>query len=227
MDYSRFKILLVDDEEDIIEFLTYNLEREGFRVSSAKNGVKAVKKAKKELPDLIILDVMMPEMDGITALKEIRKIKKLDNTLVILLTARSEDYSQIAGFEAGADDYVTKPVKPKILVKRVMALLRRAKKEKENSEKLQFKNLSIDPVKYVVKKNGEEIILPKKVFELLYLLASTPNRVFTREEIFARVWGNDVVVGDRTIDVHIRKIREKIGLDNIKTVKGVGYRFEA
>ena len=226
MDYSRFKILLVDDEEDIIEFLTYNLRKEGFRVSSARNGAKAVKKAVKEVPDLIILDVMMPEMDGITALEQIRSIKKLDNTLVILLTARAEDYTQIQGFEAGADDYVTKPVKPKVLVKRVMALLRRANKGKENPQKLEFENLTIDQVKYVVVKNGKEIILPKKVFELLYLLASSPNKVFSREEIFSNVWGNEVVVGDRTIDVHIRKIREKIGLDNIRTVKGVGYQFE-
>ncbi len=227
MDYSQFKILLVDDEEDIVEFLSYNLSREGFKVSSARNGLEALEKAKKELPNLIILDVMMPEMDGITALEEIRKIKKLDNTLVVLLTARSEDYSQIVGFEAGADDYVTKPVKPKVLVKRVMALLRRSKTAGiSNTGKLEIDGLVIDPVKYVVVKEGREIIVPKKVFELLYLLASTPNKVFTREEIFSQVWGDDVIVGDRTIDVHIRKIREKIGLLNIRTVKGVGYQFE-
>ncbi len=227
MDYSRYKILLVDDEEDIIEFLSYNLGKHGFKVSSAHNGIEALEKAKKEIPNLIILDVMMPEMDGITALEEIRKIKKLDNTLVILLTARSEDYSQIVGFEAGADDYVTKPVKPKVLVKRVMALLRRYKTDDENTEKLIINDLVIDPVKYVVVKQNEEILLPKKVFELLYMLASHPNRVFTREEIFSRVWGNEVIVGDRTIDVHIRKIREKVGLDNIRTIKGVGYQFNS
>ncbi len=227
MDYSQFKILLVDDEEDIVEFLSYNLSKEGFKVSSARNGLEALEKAKKEIPNLIILDVMMPEMDGITALEEMRKIKKLDNTLVVLLTARSEDYSQIVGFEAGADDYVTKPVKPKVLVKRVMALLRRSKSSGiSNLGKLEIDNLVIDPVKYVVVKEGREIIVPKKVFELLYLLAATPNRVFSREEIFSQVWGDDVVVGDRTIDVHIRKIREKIGLQNIRTVKGVGYQFE-
>ena len=227
MDYSPYKILLVDDEEDILEFLSYNLSREGFKIITACNGLEAVQKAKSELPHLIILDVMMPEMDGISALKEIRKIKKLNDTLVILLTARSEDYSQILGFDAGADDYVTKPVKPKVLVKRVMALLRRSKSNSGTPDKIEISGLVIDPVKYVVIKNGKEIILPKKVFELLYLLASQPDKVFTREEIFTRVWGNDVVVGDRTIDVHIRKIREKLNLENIRTVKGVGYQFES
>ncbi len=226
MDYSRYKILLVDDEEDIVEFLSYNLSKEGFRIFTAYNGVEAVEKAVKELPHLIILDVMMPEMDGITALKEIRKISKLNDTLIVLLTARSEDYSQIAGFEAGADDYVTKPVKPKVLVKRVMALLRRLKKDEQKNEKLEIGGLVIDPLKYVVVKEGEEVALPKKVFELLYLLASKPDRVFTRDEIYSKVWGNDVVVGDRTIDVHIRKIREKLDIANIRTVKGVGYQFQ-
>ncbi len=225
MDYSRYKILLVDDEEDIIEFLSYNLSKEGFRIFTAYNGIEAVEKAKKESPHLIILDVMMPEMDGIEALKEIRKIKKLNNTLVILLTARSEEYSQIKGFDAGADDYVTKPVKPKVLVKRVMALLRRLKNYDDKQEKLEIGGLVIDPVKYVVVKNGAETVLPKKVFELLYLLASKPDRVFTRDEIYSEVWGDEVVVGDRTIDVHIRKIREKLNLENIRTVKGVGYQF--
>jgi two-component system alkaline phosphatase synthesis response regulator PhoP len=226
MDYSRYKILLVDDEEDIVEFLSYNLSKEGFRIFTAYNGIEAVEKAEKEEPHLIILDVMMPEMDGIAALKEIRKIKKLNDTLIVLLTARSEDYSQILGFDAGADDYVTKPVKPKVLVKRVMALLRRLKQDDQQNEKLHIGGLVIDPLKYVVKKEGKEIALPKKVFELLYLLASKPEKVFTRDEIYSKVWGNDVVVGDRTIDVHIRKIREKLDLENIRTVKGVGYQLE-
>jgi len=226
MDYSRYKILLVDDEEDIVEFLSYNLSKEGFRIFTAYNGIEAVEKAEKEEPHLIILDVMMPEMDGIAALKEIKKIKKLNDTLIVLLTARSEDYSQILGFDAGADDYVTKPVKPKVLVKRVMALLRRLKQDDQQNEKLHIGGLVIDPLKYVVKKEGKEIALPKKVFELLYLLASKPEKVFTRDEIYSKVWGNDVVVGDRTIDVHIRKIREKLDLENIRTVKGVGYQLE-
>ncbi len=227
MEYSDYKILLVDDEEDIVEFLSYNLAKEGFIVSGAYNGYEAVKKARHEVPNLIILDVMMPEMDGITALKEMRKIKKLDNTMVILLTARSDDLSQIKGFDAGADDFVAKPVKPKVLIKRIVALLRRAKNLEKNTSRVEVNNIVIDPVKYVVTKDDKEILLPKKVFELFYLLASSPNKVFTREEIFKRVWDSDVVVGERTIDVHIRKIREKVGLENIRTVKGVGYKFEA
>lgn len=226
MDYSKFKILLVDDEEDILEFLGYNLRKEGFQVSTASNGLEAIEKAKKEVPHLILMDVMMPQMDGITAVEEIRKIETLNDILIVFLTARSEDYSQIAGFDAGADDYVTKPIKIKVLISRIIALLRRSVKPDSKSA-IEINDLIIDQDRYVVVKNNEEIVLPKKEFKLLKLLASTPNKVFTREEIFSKVWGDDVIVGDRTIDVHVRKIREKIGIDNIKTVKGVGYKFDA
>ena len=228
MDYKKFKILLVDDEEDILEFLGYNLRKVGFQVCIAHNGLEAIDVAKKEIPHLIIMDVMMPEMDGITAVEEIRKLKSLNKTLIVFLTARSEDYSQIAGFEAGAgaDDFVSKPVKIKVLVSRVVAMLRRSIKM-EIGESIEVNDLIIDPDRDIVIKNDEEIILPKKEFKLLQLLASSPNKVFSREEIFSRVWDDDVVVGDRTIDVHVRKIREKIGIDNIKTVKGVGYKFDA
>lgn len=226
MNFSNYKILLVDDEEDILEFLSYNLEKEGFNVSTALNGKEAVKKAKSEIPNLILMDVMMPEMDGMTAVENIRQIKELDNTLIVFLTARAEDYSQIAGFEAGADDYVTKPIKPKVLIKRIIALLKRAKKPDDKNSSLTFKDLVIDKSRYLIFKSGEKINLPKKEFDILYLLASRPNKVFRRDDIFHEVWGDNVIVGDRTIDVHIRKIREKIGIDNIKTIKGVGYKFE-
>ncbi len=225
-DFSQYKILLVDDEEDIIEFLSYNLKREGFSVLAAYNGEEALKMAKKELPHLILMDIMMPKMDGMTAVEEIRKIPELDNTFIVFLTARSEDYSQIAGFEAGADDYVTKPIKPKILIKRIMALLRRSKKPEQNNASLQREDITIDPMRYVVIKGEETITLPRKEFGVLYLLASKPNKVFRREEIFHEIWGDDVIVGSRTIDVHIRKIREKLGINNIKTIKGVGYKYE-
>lgn len=225
-DNSKFKILLVDDEEDILEFLGYNIRKEGFQVSTASNGLEAIEKAKKEQPHLILMDVMMPVMDGITAVEELRKIPGLSETLIVFLTARSEDYSQIAGFEAGADDYVTKPIKIKVLISRIVALLRRSVKE-ESKSTIVVKDLVIDQDRYVVIKDNREIVLPKKEFRLLKLLASAPNKVFTREEIFSKVWGDDVIVGDRTIDVHVRKIREKIGITNIKTVKGVGYKFDA
>ncbi|MCK9616934.1 MAG: response regulator transcription factor [Lentimicrobiaceae bacterium] len=226
MDNEQIKILLVDDEKDVLEFLGYNLKKEGFQVFTARNGMEAVKVAKTECPHLIILDVMMPEMDGMEACREIKQIPQLQNAVIIFLTARGEDYSQIAGFEAGADDYVTKPVKPRVLISRIQALLRRFKTETGSASSLQLKDMVIDKERFIVEKNGTEIILPKKEFELLMLLASKPNKVFTREEIFAKVWGNDVIVGDRTIDVHVRKIREKIGIDNIRTVKGVGYKYE-
>lgn len=226
MDCSQYKILLVDDEEDILEFLGYNLRKEGFQVFTAENGLKAIEKARAELPHLIVMDVMMPEMDGIIAVEEIRKISNLDDTLIVFLTARSEDYSQIAGFEAGADDYVSKPIKPKVLISRIVAMLRRSLR-KDTKEIIKVNDLEIDEERYVVIQHGEEIILPKKEFKLLKLLASSPNKVFTRDQIFHKVWGDDVVVGDRTIDVHVRKIREKIGLANIKTIKGVGYKFDA
>jgi two-component system alkaline phosphatase synthesis response regulator PhoP len=226
MDYSKFRILLVDDEEDILEFLGYNLRKEGFQVSTASNGIEAIDKAKKELPHLILMDVMMPKMDGITAVEEIRKMPALNDSLIVFLTARSEDYSQIAGFEAGADDYVSKPIKIKVLISRLVALLRRSIKV-ESKSTIKVKDILIDQDRYVVIKDNEEIVLPKKEFMLLKLLASAPNKVFSREEIFSKVWGDDVIVGDRTIDVHVRKIREKIGIKNIKTVKGVGYKFDA
>ena len=226
MDNSKFSILLVDDDEDIVEFLSYNLKQEGYQVITAKNGSVAVEKAIKYKPTLILMDVMMPEMDGMSAVQEIRKIDELRDTIIVFLTARSEDYSQIKGFESGADDYVTKPIKPKVLISRISALLRRySKKEKEVQDVKEVNNLIIDRQKFVVIKNGEEIVLPNKEFKIVFLLASSPDQVFSRTEIFRDVWGNDVIVGDRTIDVHIRKIREKIGLEYIRTIKGVGYKF--
>jgi len=225
MNKRKYRILLVDDEEDILEFLSYNLVREGFEVFTANNGLRAIEQAKEKQPHLIIMDVMMPKMDGIAAVEEIRKIGALDDTLIIFLTARSEDYSQIAGFEAGADDYISKPVKPKVLLSRISAMLRRSSK-KDHSKVITVNGLEIDPVSFVVLKNGLKVKLPKKEFKLLQLLAASPNKVFTREEIFSKVWGNDVIVGDRTIDVHVRKIREKLGNSFITTVKGIGYKFE-
>ena len=229
---ENYKILLVDDEEDILEFISYNLEKEGFKVYTASNGVEAIEKAKKKNPHLIILDVMMPEMDGIEACSEIRKIPELADTIIAFLTARGEDYSQIAGFDAGADDYITKPIRPKVLISRVKALLKRVdgaasgyEKEKRNEQIVAIGDLIIDRERYIINISGKEIILPKKEFELLSLLVSKPDKVFTREEIYNRVWGDQVVVGDRTIDVHIRKLREKIGSDQIKTLKGIGYKF--
>jgi two-component system, OmpR family, alkaline phosphatase synthesis response regulator PhoP len=227
MDYSKFRILLVDDEADVLEFLGYNLRKEGFIVSTASNGKDAIQKAVSQLPHLIVLDVMMPEMDGIETCGELKQIPALKNSLIVFLTARGEDYSQISGFDAGADDYVTKPIKPKLLISRLKALLRRYQDDGEHSSgMLQVEDFVIDSERYIVLKKGKEIVLPKKEFELLRLLASKPNKVFTREEIFSKIWGDNVIVGDRTIDVHIRKIREKIGIDNIRTVKGVGYKFE-
>ncbi len=232
MSEEKYKILLVDDEVDILEFISYNLEKEGFKVYTAQNGMEAIKIAEKKLPHLIILDVMMPEMDGIAACEEIRKIPALQSSIIAFLTARGEDYSQIAGFEAGADDYITKPIRPKVLVSRVKALLKRtggggaaSSTPAENSNTLTIGNLVIDKERYLIKMSGEEMILPRKEFELLSLLVSKPGKVFTREEIYYSVWGDNVVVGDRTIDVHIRKLREKIGNDHIKTLKGIGYKF--
>jgi len=229
MSGPKHKILLVDDEADVLEFLSYNLRKEGYEVHSCLNGDEAIIKAKEIYPHLIILDVMMPGKDGIETCSEIRQLQDLKDSIVIFLTARGEDYSQIAGFEAGADDYLTKPIKPKILISRVKALLRRHKESapKSDDNQVKFKDFIIDRDRYVVLKDDKKIIFPKKEFELLLLLTSKPNKVFTREEIFAGVWGSDVIVGDRTIDVHIRKIREKLELDNIRTVKGVGYKFES
>jgi len=225
---GKFKILLADDEPDVLEFLGYNLRKEGYQVFLCLNGEEAIKKAEEVHPHLIILDVMMPGMDGIEACTEIKQRSGLQDSIVIFLTARGEDYSQIAGFEAGADDYLTKPIKPKILTSRVKALLRRYKEnaDKTIEEQLVFKEFTIDKEAYSIFKDDKEIVLPKKEFELLLLLTSRPNKVFTRDEIFAQVWGHDVIVGDRTIDVHIRKIREKLDIQNIKTIKGVGYKFE-
>ena len=223
---EEYRILLVDDEKDVREFLSYNIKKEGYQVFTATNGREAIAEANKHKPHLIILDVMMPEMDGIEACDELRKKPEFNNTIIIFLTARGEDYSQIAGFEAGADDYVTKPIKPKVLVSRIKALLRRHTSAEENNNISDFGTFTIDRDKYVIVKGKEEISLPKKEFELLLLLTSRPNKVFTREEIFSKVWGDSVIVGDRTIDVHIRKIREKLDIINIKTVKGVGYKFE-
>ena len=222
-----FRILIVDDEPDVIEFLSYNLKKEGYIIYSADNGKEAIEVAKLHLPHLIILDVMMPEMDGIETCREIRQIPELSAAIIIFLTARGEDYSQIAGFDAGADDYVTKPVKPRVITSRVKALLRRYRPLGAQAEpQIQLPELIIDRERHVVIKSGEEIFLPRKEFELLLLLTSKPNKVFTREEIFIKVWGENVFVGDRTIDVHVRKIREKIGIENIRTIKGVGYKYE-
>jgi two-component system alkaline phosphatase synthesis response regulator PhoP len=229
-DYSDYKILLADDEDDILEFLSYNLKKEGFQVFTASDGLQAVKEAIKIQPHLIVLDVMMPNMDGIEACAELNKIDSLKNSLKIFLTARSEDYSQIAGFDAGADDYVTKPIKPKVFVSRIKALLRRLDNQnigskEENVNIRIFKYFTIDLERYIIVKGEDEIVLPRKEFKLLKLLTSKPGKVFTREEILNKVWGVDVVVGDRTIDVHIRKIREKLNLKQIKTIKGIGYKF--
>ena len=224
MNKKDIKILLVDDEPDILEIVGYNLTNEGYQVITAENGLEAVKKAKKELPHLIILDVMMPEMDVIEACENIRKNPDLKDTIVTFLTARGEDYSQVAGFDAGADDYITKPIKPKVLVSKVKALLRRFKEE-DVSSTLTVGNLVIDRDEYKIILGKKEIVLPRKEFELLSLLASKPGKVFKRDEILDSVWGNEVVVGGRTIDVHIRKLREKLGDDSFKTIKGVGYKF--
>jgi len=225
MKKKDIKILLVDDEPDILEIVGYNLSSEGYQVITAENGIEAVKKAKKEKPHLIILDVMMPEMDGIEACEQIRKNQDLSNTIITFLTARGEDYSQVAGFDAGADDYITKPIKPKVLVSKVNALLRRLKEEESSEGVLKIGSLVINREEYKISLKGEEIILPRKEFELLSLLATKPGKVFKREEILDKVWGNEVIVGGRTIDVHIRKLREKIGDKSFKTVKGVGYKF--
>ncbi|MCF8332676.1 MAG: response regulator transcription factor [Bacteroidales bacterium] len=230
MENNEYRILLVDDEIDVLEFVGYNLRREGYEVYTAQNGREAIEKAGQVVPHLTLLDVMMPTMDGMETCEELRKIPGVKDAIIVFLTARGEDYSQIAGFEAGADDYVTKPIKPKVLISRIKALLRRQgslENQQQPAGKIEFDGLVIDKDRYVVLTGKKEVTLPKKEFELLSLLSSKPNKVFTREEIFDKIWGDNVIVGDRTIDVHVRKIREKIGLDNIKTVKGVGYKFEA
>lgn len=227
MSNNSIKILLVDDEPDILEILSYNLILEGYKVITASNGLEAVKSAKENQPHLILMDVMMPEMDGIEACEQIRTFPELKNTIITFLTARSEDYSQLAGFEAGADDYITKPIKPKVLVSKIKALLRRLNEAdlKENTAFIKVGDLTIDREAYKIIHRDNELVLPRKEFELLSLLASKPGKVFKRDEILDRVWGNEVVVGGRTIDVHIRKLREKIGDDSFITIKGVGYKF--
>jgi two-component system alkaline phosphatase synthesis response regulator PhoP len=224
------KILLVDDEPDILEFMEYNLKKENYIIVKANNGKEAIAKAKAELPDLIILDIMMPEMDGIEACRIIREDPALKDIVVAFLTARNEDYSQVAGFDVGADDYITKPIKPRVLVSRIQALLRRSRSGSETDSgattPLVIGDLLIDRERYMVEKSGTRLELPRKEFELLALLASRPGKVFTRDEILEKVWGNEVIVGDRTIDVHIRKLREKLGEELIKTVKGIGYKFD-
>jgi len=217
------KILLVDDEQDILEFLEYNLNKEGYKIQTAINGREGIKKALEFKPDLVLLDVMMPEMDGVEVCREIRAIKELRNILIAFLTARGEDYSQIAGFDAGADDYISKPIKPRVLASRISALLRR--KGETTQELSEAGGISIDRERYLAIIGEEEVVLPRKEFELLNLLISKPGKVFTREKILSDVWGTSVVVGDRTIDVHIRKLREKIGDEKIATIKGVGYKF--
>ena len=220
-------ILLVDDEPDILDIISYNLKAEGYKVKTASSGREGVEKAKKVRPDLILLDVMMPEMDGIEACEQIRKTPGLEHTIIAFLTARGEDYSQVAGFEVGADDYIAKPVKPKVLTSRLKALLRRRPlKPATSEERTTLGDMVIDIERYHIEIKGKVVDLPRKEFELLGLLASKPGKVFTRDEIMDRIWGTQVIVGGRTIDVHIRKLREKIGDERIKTIKGVGYKFE-
>ena len=222
--HNKYKILIVDDEHDILEFLKYNLKKENLEVFTASNGIDGLEIAKKHAIDLIILDVMMPKMDGIEVCEQIRSTEKLNQTLVLFLTARSEEYSELAGFSAGADDYVTKPIKPKLLISRVKALLKR-KRNSDISLRIKIGDIEIDKEQHKINYNDKEIILARKEFNLLYLLMTIPGKVFTREEIINNIW-NDTVVGDRTIDVHILKIREKIGKHHIKTIKGVGYKFD-
>lgn len=219
------RILLVDDEKDILEFLSYNLEKEGYTTLAVQSGVKAIKEAKKFKPHIIVLDIMMPNMDGLETCRQLRQFAELKETVIIFLTAKAGEYHEIEGFDSGADDYITKPINPRVFLSRIKALMRRVDVEK-GTEVITTKHLTIDRVKYHVIKNGEMLILPRKEFEILMLLASAPLQVFTRTEIFQKVWDNNIIVGDRTIDVHIRKLREKIGEDYIKTVKGVGYKFE-
>jgi two-component system alkaline phosphatase synthesis response regulator PhoP len=226
MEGKQKKILIADDEPDILEIISYNLSKEGYEVYTAKDGNEAIERAKQLNPDLIILDIMMPKKTGVEVCQILRTQPLFQETLIIFLTALSDEASQIKGLETGADDYVSKPISPKVLVSRVNALFRRTNNQKDSSKGLQLGNINIDPVKFLVTIDNKEIILAKKEFELLYLLASRPGRVFLRNEILSQVWGNDVIVGDRTIDVHIRKVRQKMGVDCITTVKGVGYKFE-
>ncbi len=229
----NYRILLVDDEPDILEFVSYNLLREGFEVQTASNGAQALTIAEQFLPHLVLLDVMMPEMDGMETCRRMRQMPQLDNTMIVFLSARGEDESQLAGFEMGADDYITKPVKVKLLVSRLKAILKRADNEAGETQAVAEPAvesvadvITIDKERFVVVKNGHEIVLPRKEFQLLNLLYSKPQKVFSREEIYSSVWGSQVIVGDRTIDVHIRKLRTKIGENHIVTIKGIGYKFQ-
>ena len=225
MNSSTYKILVVDDDPDIVELLKYNLSSEGYKIKSAANGVQAVSLAKELIPDLTILDIMMPNMDGVETCRQIRSIPPLANKFIIFLTARSEEYSEIAAFEMGADDYITKPIKPRALISRINALFRRDDKKNTGSSKINIRNLEIDRASYTVKLDNKKIILPKKEFELLFFLAQNPNQVFGRDDLLKNIWGSDVYVLARTVDVHIRKVREKIGDGFIITIKGVGYKF--
>jgi two-component system, OmpR family, alkaline phosphatase synthesis response regulator PhoP len=228
MEKNSYKILVVDDEPDILEFITYNLKRESYEVYVAANGQEGIEKAKEINPDLIVLDVMMPVLDGIETCRRLREMPEFKSTFIVFLTARGEEYSEIAGFNAGADDYIAKPIKPRVLISRIHAILRRKdqKDQKTSPSKIQLNDLVIDKESFTVYKAGTKVQMAKKEFELLFLLASKPGKVFTRENILEKVWGDDVLVVDRTIDVHIRKIREKLGDEHISTVKGVGYKFE-
>jgi two-component system alkaline phosphatase synthesis response regulator PhoP len=220
------KVLVVDDEQDIVDILTYNLEKEGFEVETASNGLLAVKKAVTFLPDLILLDIMMPQQDGVETCRQLREIPDLQHTFIIFLTARAEEYSEVAAFDVGADDYINKPIKPRALLSRISALFRRETKKEQEVSRVQVRDLVIDRTSYTVTHAGKTMILPKKEFELLYFLAKSPNTVFNREDLLQNIWGSDVFVLARTVDVHIRKVREKIGDDYITTVKGVGYKFD-
>lgn len=223
---QKIKVLVVDDEPDIVEILKYNLQKEGYEVATAEDGLKAVKVAGKFLPDVILLDIMMPNQDGVETCLQIRQIPELKNSFIIFLTARMEEYSEVAAFDVGADDYITKPIKPRALMSRIAALFRRESKKEQEVAQIKVKDLIIDRGSYTVDKNGKTITLPKKEFELLYFLAKNPNIVFSRDELLQNIWGTDVFVLARTVDVHIRKVREKIGEDYITTVKGVGYKFD-
>lgn len=219
------KILLIDDEQDILEILSYNLEKEGYEVSTAANGTEGIEKAKEIIPDLILLDVMMPEKDGIETCQDLRKIKELQKTLIVFLSARSEEFSQLAGFQAGANDYIVKIIKPKVLISKVNALLQLTSQISDSTKNIEIGDLIIDKDNFRVSKAGQLFMLPKKEFDLLYLLASNTDKVFKRDEILEKVWGNDVIVGERTIDVHIRRLREKLGISTIQTLKGIGYKL--
>lgn len=223
---QNYKVLVVDDEEDILELLKYNLNKEGYDVKTASSGKKSVELAKGFIPDLVLLDIMMPQQDGVETCRQLREIPELANTYILFLTARSEEYSEVAAFDIGADDYITKPIKPRALMSRINALFRREAKKKKDKTKINVGNLIIDKSSYTVSIEGKDITLPKKEFELLYFLAHNPNKVFSRDDLLQNIWGSDVYVLARTVDVHIRKVREKIGEGYITTIKGVGYKFE-